>query len=159
MKNQRLNQRQEQFCREYVTDLNATRAYKAVYKNVKSDDAARSAAARTLSKVYIRNFVEALKAKTGKKLEITAEKVLRDIEEARLLALSMNKTGDAIKASELQGKYLGMWKEKVELEGAAGLGVIALPQKKEPGAPVTYAGLEIPDNGNGNGKGNGKEVH
>ena len=31
--------KQKAFVDEYLIDLNATRAYKAVYKNVKSDDA------------------------------------------------------------------------------------------------------------------------
>lgn len=36
-----MTEKQKRFCDEYLIDCNATRAYKTVYKNVKSDETAK----------------------------------------------------------------------------------------------------------------------
>ena len=39
-----MTEKQKRFCDEYLIDLNGTRAYKAAYPKVKSDDTAAAAA-------------------------------------------------------------------------------------------------------------------
>ena len=43
-----MTDKQRKFCDEYLIDLNATRAYKLAYPNVKSESAATSGASRLL---------------------------------------------------------------------------------------------------------------
>ena len=70
-----LNDKQEQFCREYVVDLNATQAaIRAGYSHV----TAAQIAAKLLTKVNIQEYIQALRNKISDKLEISAERVLRE---------------------------------------------------------------------------------
>ena len=43
-----MTEKQKMFCDEYLIDLNGTRAYKAVYKNIKSDNSAPARASKLL---------------------------------------------------------------------------------------------------------------
>lgn len=53
-----MTKKQKMFADEYLIDLNATRAYMAVYKNCKSEAAASAAAARLLRNVKIKAYIE-----------------------------------------------------------------------------------------------------
>ena len=64
---------------EYLIDLNATRAYKAVYKNVKSDDAARASSSKLLTNANIKVYVEKRMKDREKRTEITQDKVLNEL--------------------------------------------------------------------------------
>ena len=52
-----MTEKQKRFCDEYLSDLNATRAYKAVYKSVKSDEVAKAAASRLLTNVNVKKYI------------------------------------------------------------------------------------------------------
>jgi phage terminase small subunit len=98
-----LTPKQARFVAEYLLDANATQAaIRAGY----SKATAKQIGSRLLTNVDIRAAVDAKQAKINGKLEITAEKVLRDLEEARIAALTDGQYSAAIKASELQGKSL-----------------------------------------------------
>jgi len=59
--------------------------------------------------------IEAIKAEQHKlqhKLEITAEKVIKDLEEERSLALKKGDISSAIRASELQGKVIALFVDR-----------------------------------------------
>lgn len=125
-----LGHQQELFCQEYIKDLNATQAAtRAGY----SKKTAQEQSSRLLSNVIIKARVDELLAKRSKRLEITADKVLRDIEQVRVrcnqgepvLDHKGNPTGEwkfeahaALKASELQGKHIKMFTEKIEHSGS-----------------------------------------
>lgn len=64
------------FCQEYAIDSNGSRSYKAAYKTVKKDSTARSNAYALLTNTDILAYIDALKADTASKLEVTAERVL-----------------------------------------------------------------------------------
>lgn len=75
----KLTVKQKMFCDEYLIDLNATRAYKAVYKSVKSDDVAAQAGSRLLRNVKVESYIqEKIKARE-KRTEITQDKVLQEL--------------------------------------------------------------------------------
>ena len=78
MKN--LSTKHDLFCKEYVSDkhLNATRAYMAVYK-VKGENTAAVCANKLLRNAKIKARIEELMAERAKRLEITADDVLREI--------------------------------------------------------------------------------
>ena len=48
-----MTEKQKIFADEYLIDLNATRAYRVAYPNVKKDDTAAAAAARMIRNVKV----------------------------------------------------------------------------------------------------------
>lgn len=56
-KGKELTPKWKAFADEYLTDLNGTRAYKAVYKNVKNDATAAAAASRLLKNVKVKAYI------------------------------------------------------------------------------------------------------
>lgn len=54
----KLTDKQMIFANEYLIDLNATRAYKKAYPNVKKDSVAASAAVRMLRNVKVKNYID-----------------------------------------------------------------------------------------------------
>lgn len=52
-----MTDRQKRFCDEYLIDCNATRAYKAVYKGVKTDDTARVCASKLLTNTNVKSYI------------------------------------------------------------------------------------------------------
>lgn len=106
-----LNAKQQRFVQEYLIDLNATQAaIRAGY----SERTAQEQGSRLLSNVMVAAAVaEGIALRAGK-LEITAEKVLRDLEEVRVLALKDGAYGPAAKVIELHGKHIGMFVERTE---------------------------------------------
>ncbi len=105
---------------------NATKAaIRAGYEKTNAD----VTGPRMLGNVGVKARLNELIEKQSKRLEITADKVLQDIEDCRIRCMQGepvldhegNPTGEwkfeahaALKASELQGKYLKMFTDKVE---------------------------------------------
>lgn len=71
-----LTPRQSLFVSEYLVDLNATRAAKAAGYSEKTAEAARS---RLLRNVKVAAAIEMRAAERSKKLEITADRVLKEL--------------------------------------------------------------------------------
>ena len=76
---EKLTRNQKIFCDEYLIDLNATRAYKAAYKNVKKDETAAAAGARLLRNVKVKNYIDEKMKEREKRTEITQDKVLKEL--------------------------------------------------------------------------------
>ena len=133
-----LTEKQKRFCEEYLIDLNATRAYKAVYKNCKKDESARVNGSKLLTntniKAYIDEKLEEIHSKnTADAREVieyltsvmrgesTAEiVVVEGMGDGNSKAVKVNKAPDEkerLKAAELLGKRFGLFKEKVEIDG------------------------------------------
>jgi len=109
------------FCKEYLIDLNATKAYvRAGY----SEKTANKSGPRMLVNVGIRNEIDRLKTIREKKVELTAEKVLKDIERVRDKAEGSEQYNVSLKASELQGKHLAMFTDKHKVDGEIKMPVI-----------------------------------
>ena len=51
-----MTEKQKLFCDEYLKDLNGTRAYRAIYKNIKTDNAAGVRANKLLKKKDIAEY-------------------------------------------------------------------------------------------------------
>ena len=118
-----LTAKQRRFVDEYLIDLNATQAaIRAGY----SKKTAEVQASRLLSNVKVQTVMQQLMLKRELRTEITQDKVLADIEKVKQHAMKtghdaqgnevMNNYPAALKASELQGKHLGMWVEKQSIE-------------------------------------------
>jgi phage terminase small subunit len=105
-----LNPKQSRFVAEYLIDLNATQAaIRAGY----SERTAYSIGPENLKKPEIAAAIAEGQAKRAGIVEITAEKVLRDLESARHNAMATMEWGPAIRACELQGKHIGMFSDKI----------------------------------------------
>ena len=103
--------KQQRFVQEYIVDLNGTQAaIRAGY----SEHTAQEQSSRLLSKAMISDAVKEAMAKKALRLEITADKVLRDLEMTREMALRDGDYGPAIRAAELQGKHIGMFVDRSE---------------------------------------------
>ena len=118
-----LNTKQKMFCKEYLIDLNATQAcIRAGY----SEKTARTIGSKLLTKVDIQKEIDRLKAIREKKVELTAEKVLEDIERVRKKAEGSEQYTVSLKASELQGKHLAMFTEKHKVDGEIKMPVVQI---------------------------------
>lgn len=137
-----MTEKQKLFAGEYLIDCNATRAYKAVYRSIKSDEVARKAGSRLLTNVdvkkYITNRMEEIhNEKTADAQEVIEylTSVLRG--ESSSTEIVVEGTGDGcseartiekapsekerLKAAELLGKRYGLYTDKVDLDADAEL--------------------------------------
>ena len=74
-----MTEKQKLFADEYLIDLNATRAYKAVYKSCKKDETARVNGSRLLTKANIQNYIDKRMEERAQRTEITQDKVLKEL--------------------------------------------------------------------------------
>lgn len=74
-----MTEKQKIFADEYLIDLNATRAYKSVYKNIKNDEVARKAGSRLLTNVDIQKYIADRMRERQKRMEITQDRVLEEL--------------------------------------------------------------------------------
>lgn len=117
-----MTEKQKVFADEYLIDLNATRAYKVAYPTVKNDDTAAAAATRMLRNVKVAEYIQERMQERQKRTEITQDRVLNelaamafaDVAEAVEIRL---KPSDKLKALELLGRHLGMFRDRVEVSG------------------------------------------
>lgn len=112
--------KQARFVSEYLIDMNATAAAKrAGYKNPEIGR-------QLITKNNVAAAIAAAIKKREKKTEITAEYVLSNLKTIveRCMSSSEFDARGAAKALELLGKHLGMFTDKVKVEGGAPLLVL-----------------------------------
>ncbi len=135
-----MTDKQRKFCDEYLIDLNATRAYKLAYPNVKSESAATSGASRLLRNVKVKTYIDEQLEKISSEKIATAEEVmqyltsvLRGESQSEIVVIEgagdgyseakkMNKAPDEkekLRAAELLGKRYGLFTDKIEVDGNA----------------------------------------
>lgn len=129
-----LTAKQQRFCDEYLIDLNATQAaIRAGY----SKKTARQIATDNLSKVYIKEYIEARMAEKEAKLIADQDEVLKYLTavlrgESLSTELVVEGTGDGcseartiqkepsekdkLKAAELLGKRYGIYTDKIQAD-------------------------------------------
>lgn len=78
-KSKKLTDKQRKFIDEYLIDLNATRAYKTVYINCKSDEAANAASSRLLRNVKVQEEIEKQQQKIQERTQVTQDKVINEL--------------------------------------------------------------------------------
>ena len=131
-----MTQKQMLFALEYVKDLNATRAYKEVYKGCKKDETASVNGSRLLGNANVKKFIDEQleKIKSNKIADIQEvmeylTSVLRGDSESEIVVTEFIGDGcsearrvlknpdekEKIKAAELIGKRYGMFTENVNL--------------------------------------------
>ncbi|WP_300383900.1 terminase small subunit [Clostridium sp.] len=131
----KLTDKQMIFANEYLVDLNATRAYKKAYPNVKKDSVAAVNGNRLLRNAKVKNYIdeqlnkiqdesiakveEVLKYLTkGMRMELEEEVVVTEnigdyMSEAKIVKKQIS-IKDANKCAELLGKRYRLFVDKVE---------------------------------------------
>lgn len=125
-----LTDKQAKFVDEYLIDLNATQACIRAGYSAKTADRIGS---ELLGKTCVAEAVKAAMEKRSKRVQRTADDVMRDLAAIRADAMQIvhDKDGNAvmldkpsaIKTLELEGKHLAMWTDKQQLSGDVGLTV------------------------------------
>lgn len=137
-----LTEKQRMFCREYIVDLNMTQAaIRAGY----SENAAGAIGSENLTKPEIQEYVQRLMDRRAKRLEIDSDYVLSTVHETiercrqvepvrdrkgrqvyvetpdgqQAPAFTFDATG-VLKGTELLGKHLKLFADKMELTGKDG---------------------------------------
>ena len=100
-----LSAKHKAFCDEYLANgMNATQAYKSVYKT--NDKVSEASASRLLLNVKVREYLQQQQETTAQRLQITKEELLNDLVEIK----NNNKgvrDGVAMKAIEIINKMSG----------------------------------------------------
>lgn len=134
-----LTEKQRFFAEEYLIDLNATRAYKQVYKSCKKDETASVNASKLLRNTNIQNYIkEKLENKHNEKIasvdevleyltavmrgeydeEVVVVEGIGDGEsEARTIEKKVG-AKERIKAAELLGKRYALFTDNIKHSGA-----------------------------------------
>ena len=75
-----LSPKHEAFVQAYVSrGMNGTKAYRAVYPSIKSDDVAGAAAARLLGNVRVQARIAEIMRAGAERAEVTVEQVVREL--------------------------------------------------------------------------------
>ena len=103
----------ERFCQEYVVDLNGTQAaIRAGYSEV----SAASQAADILRRPRVAARVEVLQAQLTGRIQLDAESVIHQLMLDHKDAKAAGHHSAAVRATELLGKRLGLWIDRVRTE-------------------------------------------
>lgn len=136
-----MTRNQRIFCDEYLIDLNATRAYKAAYKNVTKDETAAVNGSRLLRNAKVKAYIDKKMEEMSKESIADAEEVLKYLtsvlrgeeREQTLMGLGGGEqkvteidvsAKDRIKAAELIGKRYSLFTDRVDIEGNVGAIII-----------------------------------
>lgn len=112
----KLTAKQERFCTEYIIDLNATQAAIRAGYSVKT---ANRIASENLSKPDIQRKIQELQQERAERTEITQDRVLKELAGIGFAPITKGKikAADKTKALELLGRHLGMFTDKLQIEG------------------------------------------
>lgn len=131
-----MTEKQKKFADEYLIDLNATRAYKAAYPNVKKDAAASASASQLLRNPKVRAYIDERLDEIHSEKTADAQEVIEYLtsvlrgesmsdeivvegtgdgcSEARIVRKAPNEN-NKLKAAELLGKRYGLFTDKQQL--------------------------------------------
>ena len=127
-----MTEKQKMFCNEYLIDLNGTRAYKAVYTNIKTDNAAAARASKLLDQDDINNYIQKRLKEIESERTADIQEVMEYLTsvmrgESKSSVLSMCGDGcqetiekppdekERLKSAELLGKRYRMFTDQVDL--------------------------------------------
>ena len=132
-----MTNKQRMFADEYLIDLNATRAYKAVYKSIKNDETARANGSRLLTNANVKEYIDKQLERIHNEKTADAQEVMeyltsvmRGESEAEVVVVEGIAKGvskavkvqkapeerERLKAAELLGKRFGIFKENLNIE-------------------------------------------
>lgn len=133
-----LTPKQEAFCLAYVETGSASEAYRKAYntKNMKPETVHKRSS-ELLASGEIAGRVDSIKAEHMERHKITVDDLLKELEEARQIALNAEtpQSAAAVSATMGKAKLLGMDKQILEHTGPDGGPVVVAPTVIELVAP------------------------
>jgi phage terminase small subunit len=107
-----ISKRQKQFVNEYLVDRNATAAAKrAGY----AEGSAHNAGCVLMKKPEIMAAIQKKEIKICEKLDLSVEKIISQIEDVRKECMANQDYRAALKALEMLGRHIGMWREQIDV--------------------------------------------
>jgi phage terminase small subunit len=107
-----LTPKQEAFCQEYLVDLNATQAaIRAGY----SKKTANKHGPELVVNSGIKKRIKELQDKRAKRVDRTQDSIIKKLETLESKAAEAGQYSVAVRSVELQGKHLGMFGDKLDL--------------------------------------------
>lgn len=121
-----MNDNQKIFADEYLIDRNATRAYKAAYPEVKTDNSAAVSGNRLLRNDKVAEYIKEKLDEKTERTEVKGYDVIRELATIGFAkTTSVNgfeiKTSDKLKALELIARILGMFTDKSEIKATVSI--------------------------------------
>lgn len=121
-----MNDNQKIFADEYLIDRNATRAYKAAYPEVKTDNSAAVSGNRLLRNDKVAEYIKEKMDEKTERTEVKGDDVIRELATIGFAkTTSVNefeiKTSDKLKALELIARILGMFTDKSEIKATVSI--------------------------------------
>ena len=134
-----MTEKQKRFADEYIVDLNATRAYKVAYPNIKNDEAAAVNASRMLRNAKVSDYIDAQLEQISSEKIADAQEVMnyltavmrgKTLSEVVVIegcgegyssARRMDKAPDEkekLKAAELLGKRYRLFTDNLQIDGS-----------------------------------------
>lgn len=131
------------FVEHYMKTLDATGAYEAWCdaEHRVPGKQRHTNAYKMLRKLRIQSAIVEIQRRLMENCEITSLKVLNDLEEERKGAIGAQQFAAAIKASELQGKHIGMFNDGYADKAAGPMIIIVSGRGKDEGKTLT---IEMP---------------
>lgn len=123
MGKKRITQRELEFAQKYVETSNASEAYRLVYsvENMKSTTVTRRAK-DVIDRPHVAEKIKELQQVHAERHNVTVDDLLKELEEARQLALQSfpAQSSAAVSATMGKAKILGMDKQVIEHTGKGG---------------------------------------
>ena len=115
MSNDKLTQKQEDFCLAYIETGNASEAYRRVYKTSGKESTVNREAKELLDNPKITARLAQLRAPAVEKAKVTLESHIKDLENIRDKALKDGKYGPAVQAEIARGKASGLYTDNINV--------------------------------------------
>lgn len=129
----RLDPKRQRFLLAYLEEGTAAAAARAAGY---SEQRARQTGSEIMRDPLVQAALAEVYRETAKRMGLAAEKVLVDIERVRRKAEQAENYVIALKASELQGKYLQMWNDKTDITVNNNQQINVMVEFIEPGAVI-----------------------
>lgn len=148
-----LTEKQKLFAEEYLKDLNATRAYREIYKSCKSDKVAGVNSSRMLGNARVQTYIKGLideihsdKIATAEEVMEYLTKVLRGESESEIVVVEGTGDGcfsarrlqkapdekERTKAAELLGRRYGMFTDNFKTGGVVSVQILNDLEEDDP---------------------------
>jgi hypothetical protein len=122
------------FVESYIATGNVAEAARRAGYRADNPQYANRAGSQLMQRPLVRNAIDQAYRQAAKSLRLTTQKVLIDIERVREKAETEGNYAMALKASELQGKYLKMWQDKTDITVHNNQQINVMVEFVEPGA-------------------------
>lgn len=110
-----MNPKQKKFCDEYLK--NGGNATQAAIKAGYSKKTANRIASENLSKLDIKNYIQERSKKLEEEFHYSIQEHFKDLQEVAALAKEQGNLAVVLKSIELQGKVVGHYVEKKQVNG------------------------------------------